>query len=136
MRAEITLSCSLKSLEGLRAFCSKTLLGWGLPESVSENLTLALDEACTNAIKHGHSCNPKENIIVVLERTKGSVLFKINEIGALPKNLAGHISKPISDLVKQRKKGGLGLKLMHKIMDDVRFMTKNGTNSCLMVKNI
>ena len=130
------MSCSLASLEGLRAFCSKSLLVWGVPEDISEKLTLALDEACTNAMKHGHRCNPKEHILVVLEKKGERILFKVHDIGPLPENLCAHIDKPLSALVKERKKGGLGLKLMHRIMDDVRFVTKNGVSYCIMVKNI
>jgi serine/threonine-protein kinase RsbW len=136
LRAELTLSCSLVSLEGLRVFCSKNLLIWDVPEDVSKKLTLALDEACTNAIKHGHRCNPKENILIVLEKKKGSILFKVHDIGSLPENLSAHLDKPLSALIKERKKGGLGLKLMHRIMDDVRFITTNGVTSCIMIKNI
>jgi serine/threonine-protein kinase RsbW len=107
-----------------------------VPKDISEKLTLAVDEACTNAIKHGHGCNPKENILIALEKKKEHILFKVYDIGVIPENLCAHVDKPLSALVKERKKGGLGLKLMHRIMDDVRFITKNGVSYCIMVKNI
>ena len=109
---------------------------WKINDDLVSELILAIDEACTNAIQHGHQCNKDKNIELIIKKEGHLLTVLINDIGQITDNLNYHLNKPVSDLVKEKKKGGLGLKIIHKVMDNVQYKLKNGKYSCLMVKNI
>jgi len=93
---------------------------------------LALDEAVTNVIKHS---------LKNLETESITIEYFVNADGMRIRLIYGGIPPRISDeklslehLVKEKRKGGLGVQLMKKIMDSVNYQTINGTNFCEMTK--
>jgi len=93
---------------------------------------LALDEAVTNVIKH--SLKHRETELITIEYFVVGNGLKIRLIyGGVPPRIADE-EISLEHMVKERKKGGLGVQLMKKIMDSVDYKTINGTNFCEMTK--
>lgn len=86
---------------------------------VSSQIVLAVDEACANCMIHQHKCDNYSTIEVAIYRDKNVLYTEIKDTG---KAFPIHEYKPqqIQDIVKKRGKGGLGINLIHRIMDEIK----------------
>jgi len=99
-----------------------------------EVIAVAVDEAVANAIIHGHGEKSEKNIELSLEMSDKRLAIEINDIGLFDAKKQGKKQKDIQTILKEKRKGGLGLKLIYSIMDLVTFYTKGDKSHCLMVK--
>jgi len=108
----------------------------GFDTDEASKIELAVDEACTNVIKHAYANNSnqmievsikvdqKKLIIIVADKGKGFNPDKIK----LP---------DLNESIKEGRKGGLGLCLIKTLMDKVEFEIKPGSkNQVKMIKYI
>jgi serine/threonine-protein kinase RsbW len=91
----------------------------GVSGQVSGQIVLAVDEACANCMIHQHQCDNYSTIEVAIFRENGVLYTEIKDTG---KAFPMHKYKPqkIKDIVKKRGKGGLGINLIHRIMDEIK----------------
>ena len=86
-------------------------------ENDINTIVLAIDEACTNIIRYAYkNCADGEILIEASADDKQLIV-----------NLHDHASKVSKDCIKikpspQLEPGGLGVKLMHEVMDSVKFV--------------
>ncbi len=92
------------------------------PERIDE-LKTAIAEACTNAIQHGSKSDARMKVIVVLtaDETKLDILVKDPGAGDSPPSevVAPDIQAQIEGQVR---KSGLGLWLIHQMVDEAYFV--------------
>jgi serine/threonine-protein kinase RsbW len=97
---------------------------------------LAVDEACTNIIKHAYQSYPEGEIVIRVEIDAKKFNILIIDYG----NTFDPTIVPKPDLKKyfqEHKVGGLGMYLMRTLMDDVKYKTVPGKyNQVLLSKNI
>ncbi len=106
----------------------------GFAEGVPDQLALAVDEATTNAIEHAYAGDPSRQVAVHFEDSGLDFRVEVIDTGAM----VDPRSVPRVDLpryVSERRKGGLGVHLMEKIMDSVTFRRSARRNVCLLVKH-
>jgi serine/threonine-protein kinase RsbW len=120
--------CSKSKLGEIREFLQRILSENSIPEVTISTLVLAVDEVCANLIIHSHKCNPKDHLeLNVKVDGKSEITFDIIDRGD-GFNIAQYKEPLISDIVKQKRKGGIGLMLVRRIMDEVELIegeTKN-----------
>lgn len=107
-----------------------TLFNFSLAEA--QKISLAIDEAVTNVIKHSYNNDSNQKITIDYYLTDGGVRIRIRYQG-LPPDISDE-EVNIDRMIKKKKKGGLGVKLMKTIMDSVTYTTRDGENCCEMVK--
>ncbi|MCH8018604.1 ATP-binding protein [candidate division KSB1 bacterium] len=120
----------------IRDVVAKVASRVGFDTDEASKIELAVDEACTNVIKHAYANNSnqmievsikvdqKKLIIIVADKGKG---FNPDEI-KLP---------DLNKSIKEGRKGGLGLCLIKTLMDKVEFEIKPGSkNQVKMIKYI
>ena len=100
--------------------------------SSSQKIALAVDEAVTNVIKHSYNNSDKEEIKIDFFTGVEGLKIKITFFGIPPIFNGAKVN--LKKLVKNKRKSGLGVELMKKIMDSVQYKTKNDINYCEMVK--
>jgi len=109
----------------------------GFNKETTDNIILAVDEACTNIIKHAYSYVPDGEIILTLKTVKDT--FVIGNL-LIMENLSSRVSFLIPILKKyldQRRVGGLGMYLMKTLMDEVKYKTVPGKfNTVSLSKHI
>jgi serine/threonine-protein kinase RsbW len=108
--------------------------GAGFSEGTPEQLALAVDEATTNAIEHAYGGDPGREVVIHFDDRGPDFRVEVIDTGAMvdPRTV------PRVDLpryVSERRKGGLGVHLMEKIMDSVTFRRSARRNVCLLVKH-
>lgn len=102
--------------------------------SEKNQIILAMDEAVSNAIIHGNKSDDSKILEIDIHVTDKKIKIVLSDIGFL--DLAKRdqkVEKDLADIIKEKQKGGLGLKLIHTIMDIVAFYTKDD-KSCLMMQ--
>ena len=135
MKVNLTTICSTSAQEEIRAFFTKYFKDTSLTESDKNQLILVIDEAIANAIIHGHDSNPEKTIAIDIDFTEKRIQIEIGDIGLFDETIREEkLNKELTDVIKEKQKGGLGLKLIYSIMDIVCFYTKDDKSYCLLVK--
>ncbi len=131
---ELVVKSSTDHLAEIRKFVENSASESGFSKDTVNKISLAVDEACTNVIKHAYKYSPDREITIhtQLEKTKFTIL--ITDRGdKFDPNLI-----PVPDLQeyhRQKKVGGLGMYLMKKLMDEVQYNTISGNqNQVVLVK--
>jgi serine phosphatase RsbU (regulator of sigma subunit)/putative methionine-R-sulfoxide reductase with GAF domain/anti-sigma regulatory factor (Ser/Thr protein kinase) len=135
MRTAI-FSANLDQLEAIREFAARAAKDAGMDDSAIYAVELSMDEACTNVIEHAYegmeggeiecTCDLDDKNLTIIIHDHGKS-FDPSSI-ALPDLDADLDSRPI---------GGLGIFLMKRLMDEVRFEPLGESGNVLtMVKHL
>jgi len=120
-----------ENLESIRSFVFENSTNFGFNEYKAEELVLAVDEACTNLIKHAYKYNAEDSIIVEINSNEN--IFIVNIIDFSPSFDPRFVEDPdMKEYRDEYKKGGLGIFIMKSLVDSVDYqITNNGR-----IKNI
>jgi serine/threonine-protein kinase RsbW len=133
MKYSINITCQTSALSDLRAFLKDSLLHFSLSDIDRHQLTLAVEEVCANLIIHSHGCNPKERICLEIKENPEKLIFEISDQGEAF-NILDYEVPDLKKVMLEKRKGGLGIILVKKIMDEIEFESINGTNTCRLIK--
>jgi len=125
-----------ENLSLIRDFISSKASNAGIIVEEIENIMLAVDEACTNIIKHAYHSDPEGKIIVKVEYNSADFKIIIEDYGSSFN--PDEISDPdLRQYHKDKKVGGLGMYLMKTLMDDVKYVSVPGKcNRVILSKKI
>lgn len=127
---------STENLAMIRDFVSNIGVRAGLDEAQVMRLTLAVDEACANVMEHAYGHEPVHQVTIRGEIDNNELNFVIVDTGR-HFDPAALQEEPVEELVRKRKSGGLGLRLIRTIMDDVQYRIIPGEkNELRMTKKL
>jgi serine/threonine-protein kinase RsbW len=135
MKHELKLYCEKSRLAELRQFISNILVSTGLNDISQNQLILAVEEVCANLIIHSHDCDPHSFILLQINVNADNIIFEITDSGKAF-NIIEYKSPEVNAVMKEKRKGGLGLILVRKIMDKIEFETNHSVNTCRLIKKI
>ena len=128
---------STDNLAMIRDFVSKVGEKAGFDEKEVMKLSLAVDEACANVIEHAYGDIPiKGQVRVRVTFDDNEVIIEVVDTGKGfdPSQLP---VKDVEQLVRERRSGGLGWRLIRSVMDEVHYqMVPGEKNELRMVKKI
>lgn len=133
MKYDLNISCQTSALSELRAFLQGALAGFSLSDMEKHQVTLAVEEVCANLIIHSHGCNPQDHIQLRIKETGQKLIFEITDQG-IAFNILEYEVPDLKKVMVEKRKGGLGIILVKKIMDEIEFESKNGINTCRLIK--
>jgi serine/threonine-protein kinase RsbW len=115
-----TIESRTDNLLEVREFVLKAARQFGFEEEEASKIVLAVDEACTNVIKHAYQYAPDRKIEIVIRPDKDRLQITVIDdgrafnpsIAKLP-DLKQHLS--------HYRRGGLGIYLMRTLMDKVEY---------------
>jgi serine/threonine-protein kinase RsbW len=135
MSSMLKLYCNTNQLVYLREFLDQTLQSTLMCEIDQHQVILAVEEVCANLIIHSHSCNPSSFIEIMTEISEDQAIFEINDFGQ-GFNILEYQEPELSHVIKSKRKGGLGIMLVKKIMDKIEFESNGTKNTCRLFKNL
>ena len=97
-----------------------------------QQIPVAVDEAITNVIKHSYQYKSDRDIRLEYYTHPEAIKIKIIFSGIPP--VFQEQGVDLKKMIKEKKKGGLGVNLMRKIMDSVIYKTEDNVNSCELIK--
>ena len=130
----VTFPGTFESLAAIGEFISRAAESAGLDACAVYAVQVAVDEACTNIIEHGYggeghgevecTCRIESDGLTVVLRDDGSPFDP------------GCVTRPDLDAkIEDRNNSGLGVYLMHRLMDEVQFeCSPDSRNVLTMVK--
>jgi len=123
---KIRIPCSVTNLKVVLHFVEKALQSSFFKDNDKHLVTLAIDEVCANLMIHSHKCDPKQSIEIRLKNSHSDVSVEIYDDAKKGFNIAEYKSPDMSQVLTERKSGGMGLILVKKIMDEVKFEQATG----------
>lgn len=133
MGDELKIYCEKSNLSELRHFLSEILVDTPLSEISKNQIILAVEEVCANLIIHSHACNPQDSIQLNVIKDKQKIIFEIKDSGKAF-NILEYEVPQLSQVIKAKKKGGVGIILVKKIMDIIEFESTANQNICRLTK--
>lgn len=129
-----TYSADYKNLDSIRDFIGEAARQAGFSSKEVYAVQLAVDEACSNIIEHAYEGIPDGVIEISYQVGAGKITVVIHDHGK--EFDISTVRKPnLSRDLSEREVGGLGVYLIHKLMDEVHFESsrKHG-NTLTLVK--
>ena len=127
---------STENLALIREFVSNVGVQAGLDASDVGKLELAVDEACANVIEHAYGHDTSKEVIIRATFDEEALRIDVEDTG---RGFDPDSVEPseLERLVRERKSGGLGMRLMKQLMDEVRYEIEPGQkNELHMVKRL
>lgn len=102
------------------------------PLKEAQKISLALDEAVTNVINHSYRNETGREIRLEFFMAPAGLRIRLFYRGLAPDISNEEVN--IGRMIKNKRKGGLGVKLMKTIMNSVVYSSDEGENCCEMIK--
>lgn len=112
-------------LEKIRNFVNQKAIEFGFDESVSAKIVLAVDEACSNLIKHSYRYDSQKEICLLVSFSGKEFVVDILDDG----KIFNPLQVPSPDMKKyfdEYKRGGLGIHIIKLIMDEISYLPNSG----------
>jgi len=128
-----TITASTGNLSAARDFVAQHAIDHGFDKQLVADIRLAVDEAITNIIKHAYLGDDTRSINIDITFEEEKICIQLQDTGKTF-NLKSYTEPDIKSQIKQKKRGGMGVYLIHSLMDTVSYERKNGTNEMIMCK--
>jgi serine/threonine-protein kinase RsbW len=129
----VTYPGSFESLAKISDFVTQAARAAGLDDSAVYGVELAVDEACSNIIDHAYGGEGVGDIQCSVEILENGLKIILRDNGRSfdpAKVRTPKLNAPLKDV----KRRGVGLFLMHKMMDEVHYEATPNGNVWTMVK--
>jgi serine phosphatase RsbU (regulator of sigma subunit)/anti-sigma regulatory factor (Ser/Thr protein kinase)/transposase len=133
-RFQLRVPAEERHLAEIRDFVQEAGEKLLVPGKLLANTKLAVDEACTNVVKHGYKGEPGF-IEIVITGNGREFSIAIKDTGR-SFDLRNVKSPDLKMYVETRKRGGLGVFLMNQLMDEVRYRAGHDGNVLTMSKRL
>lgn len=136
MNYKFKVGCSIENLKDVRDFIRGSLKNHGISELEISEIVLALDEMCSNLMIHAHQCNPDDlfELRIYVEKND-PLVFEIIDDGSVF-NINEFSTPALDSIVHEKRKGGLGIRLVKSIMDKIEYQKSGEKNICRLVKRV
>jgi len=131
----LTIPSQTRYLNLVTGLAKRASMVAGMDDSTSAKVSIAVDEAVTNVILHAYHGEAEHVVEIELRFTAAALEIHIWHTGQGLQDSQVVLPDP-GEYVKHPRKGGLGLLLMSRFMDEVHFAEKSGRNECCMIKRV
>ena len=133
-KEEITIPAQMSYLTQVRDFIEHIGKRYHFHDKVINSFKLVIDEACTNVIRHGYRDikNGEITIKAIIRRLSLTIVIVDQGISYDP-NQAN--TPDLANYVNIGKKGGLGILMMRKLMDNLQYTVTENGNEFRLTKN-
>lgn len=119
----------------MRKFVTDVLTQHNVSDIEVNMMVLAVDEVCANIVIHGHPSDSKSKVRLDIVFKNGGIWFEIIDQGNAF-DIVNYQEPMLDDLIKKKNKGGIGIMLVKKIMDDIQFKSTANQNTLRLFKKV
>jgi serine/threonine-protein kinase RsbW len=116
---EFSIPGRLEEIERVSRVVGDCAMGAGFDDLTSYACELAVGEACENIIKHGYEQENAGPIRVKIEASPGEIVVELSDDG--PPFDAAKEPEPGYWAPDDPPVGGLGLRIIHSVMDEIQY---------------
>lgn len=131
----LTVNASTENLSVVRDFVALEASKHGFGDTDIHNIRLAVDEAFTNIVKHAYNYDESKKISLKTGMSDSQFWISISDKGQ-PYDPTEYAEPNIRQRIKEGKRGGVGVYLIKKLMDNVEYTTIGNTNEIRMIKHL
>ena len=131
----ILVSASTEQIADVRNFVGKHANQAGFTPEDVDDIRLAVDEAYTNVIKHAYNFDTSKLVNIKVQFNGQEFLITIADEGR-SFNPNTYTEPNIKERIMLRKRGGVGVYLIHKLMDRVEYRKQGIQNEIVMSKKL
>jgi serine/threonine-protein kinase RsbW len=125
---QLTVPGIFSQLDVIREFVSSNALNFGFDAKTANSLALAVDETCTNLIRHAFKNNHDKDINISIEFSGNDFIITIRDRAeSFNINTAPEVN--LKEYLKKMKSGGLGIQIIKMVIDDIKYIPKKSANS-------
>ena len=135
-KEELKVPAKMQYLSAMRDFVVTVGKKHGFAEKELGSFKLALDEAVTNIIRHGYRDTPPGKAFItirVIVKTNSFTFLIIDQGRTYDPRQAK--SPDMAEYIKIGRRGGLGIFMMKKLMDEIDYQVTSEGNELRLVKN-
>lgn len=137
MKYNYSIPCDTKSLKKHRVKLSDILNNYSISEVDKNAMILAVDEVCANIIIHSHNCSPSDDLHISITIDEGDkVVFEIIDPHGSHFDINQYKEPSLNEIIKKKRKGGVGLILVKRIMDNIEVIKVDGKVTFRLIKSI
>ncbi len=125
----LRIAASTDNLQAIRAFIGAQIENTGFTDFEENGIVLAVDEACANLIAHAFAHDPTQVIDILITVDDREVRIEISD-SARPFDPRSIDIPNMDDYFREHRVGGLGISLMRRVMDDVRYVPSSPGQPC------
>ena len=123
-----------KLLASIRSLVRRWVESWEIDEKTTHDVVLAIDEACTNAIRHAYEGRSDGSVELTLFAAQDYLEFQVSDQG-LPCPAECATKRPLEiPEPDQLTPGGLGIQLIHNVFDEVDFCPGEDGGNCVTMR--
>jgi serine/threonine-protein kinase RsbW len=127
------VQASTEYLAKVRDFVASHAEKFGFEEDQVSDIRLAVDEAFTNIIEHAYKNSAEESVKISLSHNSDTFSISLFDNGQ-SFSLDDYKEPDVAARIKQKKRGGVGVYLIQKLMDEVSYQHKGTENEIRMTK--
>jgi serine/threonine-protein kinase RsbW len=117
-----------ENLQMIRKFVLKIAAKTGFNEETQEQIARAVDEACTNVIKHAHHHDARRLMDIQIQTDAIKMKITITDKGR-GFDITKLKDPDVEKFIKESKHGGLGIYLIKTLMDEVDYEFNPGVKN-------
>ena len=132
----LTMKAERENIPEVTDFVDRELEELGCPEKTKTQINIAIDELCGNIASYAYGEGTGEVTVAVdYDSDAGAVSISFQDEGK-PFNPLESGDPDVTLSARERKVGGLGIFLVRKSMDDVRYEYRGGKNILTIRKTL
>jgi len=129
----ISVPASTAYISAVRDFVGLYANQFGFNDHEVDEIRLAVDEAYTNVIKHAYQYDENQRVLISIGALSDEFWISITDQGRAF-NPELYSEPDIKERIRLKKRGGVGVYLIRKLMDAVEYNNMGGTNEIKMTK--
>ncbi len=132
-KEEITIPAQMSYLTQVREFIERIGKKYKFDDKIINSFKLVVDEACTNIIRHGYRDikNGEITLKAIIRRLSLTIIIIDQGTSYDPRQAN---TPDLDKYIKIGKKGGLGILMMRKLMDDMQYAVTERGNELRLTK--
>lgn len=127
------VNASTERLAEVRNFVADHARNFGFKKQEVADIRLAVDEAYTNIIKHAYNNSSEESVDIELCYNNNEFRVSLMDHGQ-SFDPSGYNKPNLKKQIKEKKRGGVGVYLIHQLMDEVEYSKGGSGNEICMIK--
>lgn len=132
--SKLRLYCKTGNLIELRRFLEHSLENSSFDANQRHQMILAVEEVCANMIIHSNHCDSLKFIDIRVFMENDIQVFEISDHAAAF-NMLEYPEPDLEEVMKTKRKGGLGIMIVKKVMDKIEYFHQDGRNVIILSKN-
>ena len=132
---EVKLPNSLAALAQLHAVVGQFCRRRAIHPDIEFKIDLALEEVFTNIVRHGYDDSRPHEIVIRLKSDRDRVRISVEDDGRHFNPLLAP-AVDVTAALAERRVGGLGIHLVRRLLDQVRYQRRPGGNQLILIKRL